>query len=128
MTETAAAAWSRCRPYIDAALAHAGGGYRIEDIEAGIESGLFHFWPGSRCAVVTEFQSAPHLKVLNFWLLGGELKELLAMRPHIERWAKAHGCARAIGGGVADKPGWGRILAAGGYEPRWIIYSKELAE
>lgn len=126
MSETAAAAWGRCRTYIEGALAHADGGYLIEDVAAGIEAGRFHFWPGPRCAVVTEFIASPRLKTLNFWLLGGDLKELLAMRPHIERWAKAEGCSRAIGGGVYEKRGWGRVLEAAGFMPRWTIFAKDL--
>jgi hypothetical protein len=126
MTETIAQTWARCRPYVEAALARSDGGHSIEDVAAGIEAEVFHFWPGERCAVVTEFLTSPRVKTLNFWLLGGDLKELLQMRPVIEAWAKAQGCTQAIGGGVSDKPGWERILAKAGYRPRWTIYAKEL--
>jgi hypothetical protein len=124
MSETPVAAWSRCQTYIEAALTHAGGGYLIEDVRTGIEAGDYHFWVGSRCAVVTEFQDQPQQRVLNFWLLGGDPRELLGMLPHIERWAKVHGCSKAIGGGVHR--GWKRLLARFGYSPSWVIYSKEL--
>ncbi len=122
--ETPAAAWARCRPWIETALAHAGGGHRIEDVEAGLRAGHLHFWPGQGAAVVTEFWTSPRLKALNFWLLGGDLKELLRMRPSIEAWAKDQGCGRVLGGGV--HPGWARVLARAGYAPRWTIYCKEL--
>jgi hypothetical protein len=122
--QTPGEAWRRCRPFIEAALVHAGGGHGIGDVQALIERGQAHFWPGERCAVVTEFWTSPRLKALNFWLLGGDLKELLRMRPAIEAWAAGQGCARAMGGGV--HPGWARVLGKAGYEPRWTIYCKEL--
>jgi hypothetical protein len=124
MSEDVAAAWRRCRPWIEAALAHEGGGHDIGDVARRIEDGRAHFWPGDRCAIVTEFWIAPRLKTLNFWLLGGELKALLAMRAPIEAWAIGQGCGRAIGGGV--HPGWGRVLAKAGYRPRWTLYGKDL--
>lgn len=119
-------AWARCKPYIEAALLKSPGGYLIDDVAAGIEAGDFQFWPGANCAVVTEIYHYPRSKALNFWLLGGDLKELLAMRPYVEAWAKAQGCTRVMGGGMAEKRGWGRVLRAFGYRPRWTIYTKEL--
>jgi hypothetical protein len=128
LRETPAQAWARCRPWVEAALAHAGGGYTIEDVQAGIERGDFQFWPGARCAVVTELVVSPRSAWLNFWLTGGELSELLIMRPHIERWALARGCSEARGGGLAERRGWARVLRAAGYRPRWTIYSKNLTQ
>ncbi len=124
VSEGAGEAWLRCRPYIESALAHAGGTHSLQDVARLIEAGQAHFWPGDGCAVVTEFWTTPRLKALNFWLLGGRLKALLALRPHIEAWALEQGCDRAMGGGV--HAGWARVLARAGYEPRWTIYCKEL--
>lgn len=124
MSESPAAAWGRCRPYVEAALEHAGGGHGIEDVQAGIVAGDYQFWPGRKCAVVTEILSSPRLKILNFWLLGGDLRELLVMRPQIEAWALSQGCGRAMGGGVSRA--WTRVLAKAGYAPRWIVFTKEL--
>jgi hypothetical protein len=123
--ETAAAAWRRCLPYVEAALARAGGTHEIEDVERLIGEGWAHFWPGRRCAVVTELYRYPRLTACNLWLMGGELKELLALRPHIEDWARAQGCTRILGGG--PRRGWARVLAPVGYKPEFIIYSKDLS-
>src|SRR5262245_43497735 len=108
MAEPAEAAWTRCRPYIEAALAQAGGTHAVEDVERLIAAGRAHFWPGRRCAVVSEFYHYPRLKACNLWLLGGDLKELLRMRPAIEAWARAQGCTRMLGGG--PRRGWARVL------------------
>jgi GNAT superfamily N-acetyltransferase len=122
--ESAEAAWVRCRPYVEAALARAGGTHDIDDVARLIGEGRAHFWPGRRCAVVTEFYDYPRLRACNLWLLGGELKELLALRPAIEAWAKAQGCTRILGGG--PRRGWARVLEPLGYRPEWIIYCKDL--
>ncbi|HUO23650.1 MAG TPA: hypothetical protein VMU59_14130 [Caulobacteraceae bacterium] len=122
--ETPAQAWARCLPYIEAALAHAGGTHDIEDVARLIEQGRAHFWPGRRCAVVTEFYDYPRLRACNIWLLGGDLKALLAMEPAIVAWARTQGCARLMGGG--PRTGWARALAALGYRTGWTVYSKDL--
>jgi hypothetical protein len=122
--EPPARAWLRCRPYIEAALERAGGTHAIEDVARLIGEGRAHFWPGERCAVVTEFHDYPRLKACNLWLLGGDLSELMRMRSAIEAWARAQGCTRILGGG--PRRGWRRLLAPHGYRPGWIIYCKEL--
>ena len=122
--EAAAAAWIRCRPFVEAALERAGGTHGVEDVARLIGEGRAHFWPGRRCAVVTEFYDYPRLRACNFWLLGGELKELMRMRPAIEAWARAQGCTRVLGGG--PRRGWARLLRPAGYRPEWIIYCKDL--
>jgi hypothetical protein len=124
MPETPAQAWARCRPYLEAALEHAGGTHAIEDVARLIEQGRAHFWPGRRCAAVTEFYDYPRLKACNFWLVGGDLKELLRLEPIIAAWARGQGCERMLGGG--PRAGWARLLGPRGYRPGWTIYSKDL--
>jgi GNAT superfamily N-acetyltransferase len=122
--ETAPQAWARCRPWLEAALERAGGTHGIDDVARLVERGDAHFWPAAACAVVTEFYFYPRLKACNFWLLGGNLKALLALQPVIETWARAQGCTRMLGGG--PRAGWTRVLAPRGYRPAWTIYCKEL--
>ena len=123
--ETPSRAWARCAPYVEAALERAGGTHDIDDVARLIGEGRAHFWPGRRCAVVTEFYDYPRLKACNLWLLGGDLRELLELRPRIEDWARAQGCTRILGGG--PRRGWERVLAPVGYRRGWIIYCKELS-
>jgi hypothetical protein len=123
-SETPAQAWTRCRPWIEAALVHAGGTHAIEDVERLIALGRAHFWPGRRCAVVTEFYDYPRLRACNIWLLGGDLRDLLALEPAIAAWAQANGCARLMGGG--PRAGWARALKTRGWRPGWTLYCKEL--
>ena len=126
MNETPAEAWARCRPWIEAALEKAGGTHGVEDVARLIERGCAHFWPGRRSAAVTEFCDYPRFRACNLWLLGGDLKELAALQPKIEAWARAQGCRQLQAGGLAQRRGWERVGAALGFAPRWTVYAKEL--
>jgi hypothetical protein len=115
--------FDRCWPWLEAALKVAGNTHGKEDLWAGIERGEYAFWPGHRSAIVTEFYTSPRAKVVNFWLCGGDLKELLVMWPHIEAWAKDNGCVAAIGAGRAA---WGRVMRRFGYRPVHTTFEREL--
>lgn len=125
MSETPGQAWARCAPYIEAALRHCGETHALEDVGSGVERGEFQFWPGQRSAAITEVLQAPRMKTLNLWLMGGELKELRALYPSIEAFARAIGCGRVTGGAVFGRLGWGRALGVA-FAPRWTIYAREL--
>jgi hypothetical protein len=117
--------WARCRPWIEAALKRGGDPYEIEDVERFIAKGDALFWPGRKSAAVTEFMG--NGKILSFWLLGGDLDELLnEMRPAIEAWAKARGCVRVLGIFSTKRRGWQRVLAQHGYAPAATTLVKEL--
>ena len=89
---------------------------------------LVQFWPGQRSAVVTEIAAHPRAQVLNFWLVGGDARELInTMRPAIERWGRAAGCTHFAGSGRPDLPSWGRVLKRHGYRPQCHVYSKDVA-
>ena len=122
---TPAQQWRRCRPWIEAALAHGGGFYEIGDVENAIEAGDALFWPGQACAIVTQFWTMPRARVLNFWLAGGDLTELVeVLRPRIEAFARDNGCTAVV---IAGRKGWQRVLAPHGHKPLWTAYMKELA-
>ena len=116
--------WERCAPWIEAALARGMGFHTLEDVLDQCVAGRAVFWPGKRSAVVTEFQFYPRAKALNYWLIGGDLDELLdEMAPHIEAWAKAEGCTDVTGAG---RRGWERPLAARGFQTAGIVMRKRL--
>jgi hypothetical protein len=65
-------------------------------------------WPGKACAIVGEIIFHPiGMRSFNYWLQGGELKELLTFHPGIEQWARERGCHRATGYG---REGWIRVM------------------
>ena len=94
---------------LQAALDH-GGEYSLADVQARLLAGAAILWPGKRAAIVTEVHGAE----LHFWLGGGDLSELLAMRPGIEAGGRAAGCQFATGQG---RPGWERLMKHHGYAP-----------
>ena len=117
--------FNRCWPWLEAAIAvfafeHDGKiwpTHRKEDILKGIQNGHFFFWPGKKCAILTQVRTSPTgLKTHITWATGGipnesldEVKELTAL---IEWWGRNQGCHRQSGHG---RPGWSRVL---GYESR----------
>lgn len=106
---SASSDWLRCRPWIEAALEHTHGTHTIADIEDGIASGAYQFWCTENSTAITEIIEFPRLKALNFFLLGGDLSELLdILEPHICDFAKFMGCTRVMGTG---RKGWERVLA-----------------
>ncbi len=127
MTE-AVPAWmvdfARCQQYIAAALEYDGGGHEIEDVLLKIAEGKCQFWPGENSAVVTEIVHLPKKTECHYWLAGGDMDELKAMRPAIEKWAREQGCTRIT---LVGRQGWARSFLKGeGYDARWTVMSKEL--
>jgi hypothetical protein len=118
--------WERCKPWVQAALERGGDLYAIEDVFQAVCNGDAMLWPGRKSAAVTQFIGKKNV-ALNFWLLGGDLNELLdEMRPAIEAWAKAQGCIRVMGVFGTRRRGWTKILPQHGYRPYWQALSKEL--
>jgi len=115
--------WTRCAPWIEAALAYARGTHLIGDVKAMVEAGRAHFHPFATCAVVTEFLVYPRLKALHFWLCGGALDELIAVEPLIAAWGAANGCTRFT---TAGREGWRRALKGNGYESAWHVCMRDL--
>jgi len=116
--------WGRCKPWIEAALEYSLGTHTIEDVEAGIESGLFQFWSGKNCALVTEVVTYPRLKAMNYFLLGGDLDELVnEIEPALTAWAKSIGCDRVFGVG---RKGFERAFRKSGFSPAWYVIVKDI--
>lgn len=114
----------RCRRWIEDALEYAQGTHTFNDIAAAVLSDRFQIWPSNNAVVVTEIVVYPQLKDLHFFLAGGNLDELKAMRPIIENWGKSVGCTRVS---LAGRKGWERtFLKDEGYKPNWFVLSKEL--
>jgi len=114
----------RLRKHIEAALAYSGGTHTIEDIAEGVKANRFQCWDAPDSVVITEIIVYPRLKDLHYFLAGGNLDELKAMRPVIESWAKSHGCTRVS---LAGRKGWEKtFLKDEGYSPKWFILTKEL--
>lgn len=118
------AEWYRCKPWIEAALQYAEGTHTIEDIENGIEAGTFQFFCSRNSAVVTEILNYPRKKVLNYFLIGGDLDELIKeIEPPVSAWAKTEGCSLVVGIG---RKGFERAFRDSGFRPCWTAICKDL--
>jgi hypothetical protein len=109
--------WKRSKPWIEAALEYSLGSFTIEDIEERIAKGHMQFWPGERCALVSEFHIFPRKKWLHVPFIGGDLEEVKAMQPALWSFAKFHGCDGLTGGG---RPGWERALRDLGWRRSFV--------
>jgi hypothetical protein len=109
VSETPAEAWERCRPYLEAALRRSGNEATLDDVKARIESGGAWFWPGERSAAVVEITRSAH-----FWLLGGDLREVLDRQEDGVKFARGMNCDRIT---LRGRPGWARVLQPYGYRP-----------
>ena len=115
--------FERCKPYIEAALEYTGGTHDIIDIYAGLYKGTMQLWPAEKSCLVTEIINYPKKKVLNIFLGGGDLTEILSMHEDVIRWAKDQGCTAL---NMTGRFGWKKPLAKHGWKPMHSSYVKEI--
>jgi hypothetical protein len=107
--EAALAEWRRCRDWLVPALEDA----TEAEVMTEVASGRVQLWRGARSAMLTQLVLAHEPYVL-VWLGGGDLQELMAMRPGVEAWARAHGARAAR---INGRRGWARALRSAGFAP-----------
>jgi hypothetical protein len=98
--------WSRVRGLLLPAIAETNGTHNEDDVLIALLTGKCRLWASENAAVVTEIVVYPQMKILNCWLVGGDLARLRAMEPDLIAYARSMGCARVTGGGRA---GWSRV-------------------
>jgi hypothetical protein len=113
----------RCREYIEAALEYTKGTHTIQDIWDGIVTGNFQLWPGEKSAVVTEVQIYPRAKIMNIFLAGGDLEELIKIEKAISIYAKALNCHSVT---ISGRRGWVKIFNGDGWQEVCTTIAKEL--
>jgi hypothetical protein len=101
--------WATWRAWLLPALRDADEAELIADLISGVAQ----LWPGERSAMVTQVFEALDGPSLHVWLAGGELDDILALKPGIEAWARARGCRWVT---IEGRRGWERLLKAGGFE------------
>lgn len=118
--------YERCWQYLAPAVEAGGDTHTKDDVWASIaDDPKTLFWPGRTSAAVTEVLHFPRKAVMNLWLVGGDLDELLhTMLPAAERQARHWGLDEVWGMG---RPGWSKALKPLGYASPTIIVKKTLA-
>lgn len=117
--------WTRCRPWIEAALATSPGFETIEDVERLVAEGSYQVWFGTNCVAITEIASYPRRKVMTVIHGGGDLTELIdELEPSMCVFARSQGCGSIMGTG---RKGWERVTEKRGYRFAWITMTKDLS-
>ena len=116
------AEWDRCRPYLEAALAHSHD-TDLETLWERVQAGEAQFWPAVDSAALTELDSTG--RNLHIRLYGGTLARLREMLPSIEAFGRAHGCTGIT---LTGRRGWERTALARerGYNPIATLMRKDL--
>ena len=115
--------FERCRKHIEAALEYSGGTHDIIDIYEGLYKGTMQLWPAQKSCLVTEIIKYPKKKVLNVFLGGGDLTEILEMHESVINWAKEQGCTAL---NMTGRFGWKKPLAKHGWQPMHTSFVKEI--
>ena len=79
----------------------------LQDVADEIASESMQLWPSENAALVTQVQNYPKCRVLHVYLAGGDMQEIIALIPHIERFAQDVGCQKMT---LAGRKGWERIF------------------
>ncbi len=99
--------WNRTKHLLQPALDMEDGLYTLEDVLEEVKKGGLQFWPGENSAVITQVIHHPRHKQIEFWLAGGDLKELKQMAAFIEGWARQEGITHAK---IIGRRGWAKAL------------------
>lgn len=114
----------RFQSHIEAALAFADDSHSFADIKKSVAKGELQMWPGFSSIVITEIIQVPRYRALNIFLAGGNLPELEAMLPEIEKFAKHVGADRIT---LNGRKGWLRsFLVHDGYTESSVVMQKKL--
>jgi hypothetical protein len=117
--------WERCKGWIADALPYADHSHTLDDIEAMLIQGRLWLYAGHRSAMVLEVVENPQWKALHVFLGGGDLEEIKAMLPRLDKVARELGCKKV---GMTGRPGWARALQGLGYRMLAAVVEKELAD
>jgi len=79
-------------------------------------------WPSPKGCIVTEIVVYPRKRMLNVFLGGGELDQILDMHQDVIQWAKAQGCTALT---MTGRAGWKKPLAKHGWNQLHSSYIKE---
>jgi len=113
----------RCRPWIEAALEYSAGTHDFIDVCEGIYKGTMQLWPAPDGCLVSEIINYPKKRVLNIFLGGGELSQIMDMHADVINWAQQQECAALT---MTGRFGWKKPLAEYGWTPLHASYQKEI--
>ena len=114
--------FDRCAPWLQAAIDKGWNTHTLDDVRRMVAEGKAHLWPAARGAMVTEVVNFPQRRVMNIFLAGGELDQLLDMEADATRWCKTWGATGAM---LHGRKGWEKVLAERGYRHLYTVLGKD---
>jgi hypothetical protein len=105
------------------ALRRAGDTHAIGDVADMILRGAVQFFGDEKGACLTEIVSYPRRKVLNVWLVFGELGHCLSLQAEMDKFAREQGCSALMATG---REGWLPFLNKQGWTKFGTVYAREL--
>ena len=100
--------FDRVWPWLKKAVARYGPTHRKWHVWQRIERGSAQLWTTEKCAVVTGIEVWPTgYRELQEWLAGGDLSDVLSLRPVVEALAHDKRCNRIM---LTGRNGWGRAM------------------
>lgn len=105
------------------ALEFGGGTHRLDDVVQLLKDGKAKLFENEGGVIVSEINTFPQFRAVNFWLLAGELRDVLALEDDVLAWGLDQGCTIAT---AAGRKGWGRVSAKTGWKPHMPTFYKRL--
>lgn len=115
--------YARVREHLLPAIERTNGTHTEDDVIAALLNGQFKLWALEKSVGITEFQIYPRMKILNVFLAGGDLTEIMAHTPVLEAYGLKNGCSRMTFGG---RPGWEPVMSEHGYKRGGVFLYKDL--
>jgi hypothetical protein len=113
----------RVKQWLDEALDYNGGDENIKGVWSRLLSGELLLLTSHNAAIVLEPVEHPQRKILNFFLAGGDLEELMVMEAVVADYARSEGFDALS---VFGRRGWLRQLE--GYKEKAVYMEKKLNE
>ena len=112
--------WDRCSNWLQNALDASGNLATLDQVKYLVLTSRAKFWVGKECAFITEILQYPDKKVLNLWLAGGDLAELLSFEPEVREYAKTRDCEVMM---IQGRPGWQKVFKK---TSKWVCILDEV--
>lgn len=110
---------------IDAALSYSSYSHSFDTIVAMIMTGKLKFIPLEKSFLITEFHTTPNYTTYHVFLAGGDLEELMAYQPELEKTAKEANCKYLS---LTGRRGWEKPLKTQGWRLQYVTLYKEIDE
>jgi len=111
------------RHHIEAALEYSGGTHLFEDVKEAILDGRMQIWLAPDSCAVTEIVRYARKKVLNVFLVGGDLDQIVGGLDRAIAWAKQQGCESVT---LSGRRGWERVLSKYGFSPVLVVMERNI--